>query len=153
MSNPDNRHDQRNPGLMQQAALGEAYRRTTYRVFTATQPVDMRIGVVNPALDALLQTHGVRTCAFVTASNPRSQQHPDEQNALRNEAMMQSLRAEGWSCLDALGLPDRPDWTPEQSILILGITRRSAVALARRWQQNAIVYGRRGEPPELVWTG
>lgn len=138
--------------MTQHEALARVYLQTTYRVITAAKPVDIRIGVLNPALADLLQSRGARTWAFLTASNPRSQQLTDDDNALRNDKLMQSLRDEGWSCLDAVGVPDNSDWMPEQSVLILGIGRRAALALARRWQQNAIVYGEHGVVPELVWA-
>jgi hypothetical protein len=36
-------------------------------------------------------------------------------------------------------------------VLVLGIGRRRALALAREFDQAAIVYGERGKRPELVW--
>ena len=134
-------------------ALRNAYLQTTYRVCVATnaEPVDIRIGVVSPALDRLLQAHQVCEWAFVTASNPRSQELADSDNAQRNDAMKQSLRDAGWRYLEAVGLPDHAGWRQEQSVLILGIGQHAAMALARRWQQNAIVCGKTGAPPELVW--
>ena len=133
-------------------ALERAYLETTYRVLCATDTIDIRIGVPNAALDILLQAHGVHNWAFVSASNPRSQMTPDEDNARRHGEMIRSLHAEGRLFVDALGVPDRAGWTAERSVLIPGIERPEALALARRWQQNAIVYGRRGELSELVWT-
>ena len=132
-------------------AFRNAYLQTTYRVATAAEPVDIRIGVENPALDRLLQAHRVREWAFVTACNPQSQELTDSDNAQRNDAMKQSLRDARWRYLEAVGLPDHAGWRQEDSVLILGIGHHAAVALARRWQQNAIVCGKSGAPPELVW--
>jgi Protein of unknown function (DUF3293) len=133
-------------------ALERAYLETNYRVLCATDSIDIRIGVSNVALDTLLQARGVHNWAFVSASNPRSQMKPDEDNARRHGEMTRSLHAERRLFVDALGMPDHADWMPERSVLILGIARPEALALARRWQQNAIVYGRLGELPELVWA-
>ena len=133
------------------ATLADAYRHTTYRVLAADESIDIRIGAVNPALERLLQAGQVHTWAFVTASNPRSQELSREGNAKRNDAMKRSLREAGWRYLEALGVPDRQGWPPEQSVLIPGIGRDEAIALGRRWEQNAIVFGKVGEPPELVW--
>ena len=132
--------------------LERAYLATTYRVLCATDPIDIRIGVPNAALDAMLQVRGVRSWAFVSASNPRSQMKPDEDNARRHGEMTRALHDERRLFVDALGVPDHADWTPERSVLILGIEQSEALALARRWQQNAIVYARYGELPELVWA-
>lgn len=131
--------------------LTDAYLHTTYRVLAADETIDIRIGAVNPVLDSLLQMRQVQTWAFVTASNPRSRKLSIESNAERNDAMKKSLREAGWRYLAALGVPDRQDWRPEHSVLIPGIGRDEAVALGRRWEQNAIVFGKTGESPELVW--
>ena len=64
--------------------------------------------------------------------------------------MKQSLREAGWHTVEALGVPDHPDWSAEQSVLIPGIGQQEAVTLGRCWQQNAIVFGRSGEPPASI---
>jgi hypothetical protein len=143
--------EQRDAEMIGKRTLTEAYLRTTYRVLAETGPIDIRIGAVNPALERLLHARGVRTWAFVTASNPRSEPLCDDSNAQRNDAMKQSLREAGWRTVEALGVPDHPDWSAEQSVLIPGIGQQEAVTLGRCWQQNAIVFGRSGEPPELIW--
>lgn len=139
--------------MTQKKALADAYLHTTYRVLVADEPIDIRIGAVNPALERLLQAQQVQTWAFVTASNPLSRAFPEQDNARRNDALKRSLREAGWRYLEALGVPDQSGWEPEHSVLIQGIDRETAVALGRRWGQNAIVFGKAGEPPELVWIG
>lgn len=132
--------------------LRKAYLQTTYRVATTPQPVDIRVGARNPALDRLLQAKGAREWAFVTASNPQSQPLSDDENARRNREMKQSLLAAGWRSVDGVGLPATPGWRPEQSVLILDIGRTAAMTLASRWQQKAIVCGMLGKVAELVWV-
>ena len=133
-------------------ALREAYLGTIYRVATTSDPVDIRIGARNPALDRLLQAKGVREWAFVSASNPQSRPLSEADNAQRNRLMKQTLHAAGWRTMDGVGLPARPGWQPEHSVLILGIGKATATSLARRWEQKAIVCGMLGEAPELVWV-
>ena len=132
--------------------LRHAYLHTTYRVVTTPEPVDIRIGQRNSSLDRLLQTNSVQQWTFMTASNPRSQPHSDDDNARRNKALKQSLDEAGWHYLVGMGLPDRCGWQPEHSVLILGMGKSAAIALARRWGQNAIVCGSFGGAPELVWV-
>ena len=129
-----------------------AYLQTTYRVLANSGPIDLRVGTGSAQLDSLLLASQSRTWAIVTASNPRSQQLPEQENAARNEQMMLAIRAGGWRCIDALGVPDDADWVAEQSFLVIGINRDDARELARRWNQNAFVCGRRGEPPQLAWV-
>ncbi|UCH49929.1 MAG: DUF3293 domain-containing protein [Betaproteobacteria bacterium] len=132
--------------------LRQAYLDTVYRVEAKPHPIDIRIGESNAALDKLLQANKVQQWAFVTASNPRSQALSEEKNARRNAEMKSSLQQAGWRTADGVGLPSRPGWQPEHSVLILGIDRHAAIALARRWEQNAIVYGSVGQMPELLWV-
>ena len=133
-------------------ALRQAYLDTVYRVTRQPHPIDIRVGEANAALDELLESHGARQWAFVTASNPRSRALPDGENAARNAEMKSSLEQAGWRTVDGIGLPSRPGWQPEDSVLILGIDRDTATTLARRWQQNAIICGERGGLPELLWV-
>ena len=133
-------------------ALREAYLRTTYRVTTDGEVIDIRVNERSAPLDRLLQSHGVRDWAFITASNPRSRALPEEENARRNEAMKASLRRDGWTCLNASGVPEQPGWQPERSVLVLGMCRAAAAALATQWEQNAVLVGSLGQRAELVWT-
>jgi hypothetical protein len=43
-------------------------------------------------------------------------------------------------------------WEPEQSVLILGIDKVSAIKLALDYGQNALIWIEHGQPPELVLT-
>ncbi len=133
-------------------ALRQAYLDTIYRVRREPQPIDICVGEANPALDELLELHGARQWAFVTASNPHSRALSDGDNAARNAELKCSLDVSGWRTLDGVGIPRRPGWQPEDSVLILGIDRDTAITLARRWQQNAIVCGKYGGLPELCWV-
>jgi hypothetical protein len=133
-------------------SLHDAYIQTIYRVIGTTQPVDIRIGYCSAALDQILQHNGVSEWAFVTASNPRSRRLPDRDNARRNAEMNQFLQQAGWRTLAAIGVPCNSRWQPEDSVLILGIDRDAATKLALRWEQNAFVHGKIGQPAELVWV-
>jgi hypothetical protein len=131
--------------------LRQAYLDTVYRVCSEPQPIDIRIGEANPSLDQLLEIIKAHQWAFVTASNPRSQALSDRDNARRNAELKSSLEKAGWRTIDGVGLPSGTGWQPEQTLFIVGIEREAAMALARRWEQNAIVCGTLGAPPELVW--
>ena len=138
--------------MTEDEALRQAYLDTVYRVAGEGQPIDIRICEPNVALDELLKTNEVCQWAFVTASNPRSRALPEHENARRNAEMRSSLNEAGLRTIEGVGLPCRSEWQLEQSVLILGIGRDTAMTLARRWEQNAIVYGVLGGPPELLWV-
>lgn len=88
------------------------------------------------------------TWAFITAWNPMSQPLPLQENRERAARLAAELGAR--AVLAGLGVPDEPGWTPEESLLVLGIGIDDAVALARRYMQRAIVAGDYGGPARLV---
>lgn len=136
---------------MRAASLAAAYLSTTYRVDAPGGPIQLRVGERCGALDRLLKGRGVRVWAFVTACNPRSRRLPSWRNLAR-QRQLQALSARlAFRTLPGAGVGDDPAWPPEPSLLIVGIGRARACRLARLFGQNAIVAGRRGRSPELVW--
>jgi len=67
--------------------------------------------------------------------------------------LRQALATAGYRWLPALGEGDDPGWTPEPSVLVLGLSVPNAVRLGRRLQQNAVVVGKLGGRATLVWCG
>jgi len=128
----------------------EAYRRTTYRVVAGECPIDIRIGSTPPSLVRLLEDRGAATWAFVTAWNPRSAELAPAENDARQRELAHTVATRGWTALPGLGIGDDGAWPAEESLLVLGISREEALALARRFGQAAIVFGERGGPAELV---
>jgi hypothetical protein len=128
-----------------------AYERTT---FCATdddgREVCFRVGSKSARLESLLRRHGAATWAFITAWNPASVELSAAENEARQRQLQRELDAAGFKWLPGVGRGDDPAWTPEESVLALGIARAKAVALGRAFGQLAIVAGRRGAPGRLV---
>jgi hypothetical protein len=118
-------------------------------VFGAPQLV-LRIGRRNAALERLLAAAKVRTAAFVTPANPRSEKQPAAKNRRMLEAVRHLLAESGQRFLDAEGRDPRRRWPAERGVFLLGIARADAMALGRLLDQNAIVYVARGREPELI---
>lgn len=127
--------------------LADAYLRTAYLV--PSLALDLRIGCAHPALDELLARQGLRTWAFISAANPGSALLPDTENRSRAEQLQRM--AAPWPHWPGHGLGLEGDWPPEESLLILGITREEALALGREFGQLAIVAGCAGGTAELCW--
>jgi hypothetical protein len=102
----------------------------------------------------LLNTH--HSWAFLTAWNPVVEEtiqnggtnesldiepHPLQDNIRNNRHLFSALREEGFIVLPAWGIPDRPNWPPEASFLVLGIDKEEASRVAREFHQYAFVYG------------
>jgi hypothetical protein len=133
------------------ALLATAYLSTTYRVDAPGGSIALRVGQHSDALDRLLKRRGLRTWAFVTACNPYSRRLPGWRNLARQRRLHTLSGRLGFAALPGAGVGDDAAWSPEPSLLIVGIGRQRARRLARLFGQNAIVAGRHGRAPELVW--
>lgn len=131
------------PGLL------AAYRKARYVVFGEPELV-LRIGERNPDLDELLDAEGADTAAFITAANPRGEARSAWENEIANAALVESQTAAGFACYAGEGRDPDGSWTPERSVLVVGIPRADAEKLGRVFGQNAIVFVARGFAPELI---
>lgn len=131
------------------AATLDAYRAAIYRI-DGTPPIDMKIGVRNPALIALLETHEADSAVFVTACNPFSHVLPPEANATRQRALAARIAQWGLRALSGAGIDPLRVWTAEDSLLVLGATQASADALLTEFEQHAVVMVDRVNPPCLL---
>lgn len=131
------------------AVLLRAYHNTIYQV---DHPLwQLRIGERHPDFDRWLSLQGAQTWGFITAYNPFSCPLAAHENAHRLNVLYQALQHAGYRSYAGRGLSADPDstWAPEDSLLVLGITQADSIAMGRRWQQNAVVWGRVGESAQL----
>ncbi len=135
----------------QGATLERAYMATAFVADAPGVRIEIRIGRCHPELDALLAGHGVHAWAFVTAWNPASRLLPDAENAARQRQLRDDLAALCLTSFPGRGVPDRGDWPPEASLLVLGLAEDDARRLGRKHGQNAVVIGKRGEAARLAW--
>ena len=134
--------------------LRAAYEATAYRVDAGPRgPFVIRVGERSAAADALLADAGVDCWAYVTACNPRSVALSAADNAALMTRLTHVVSARRLAHVAGVGAGPDSTWPPEPSLFVLGLPVDEAVALARDFDQFAIVCGRRGEPARLVWTG
>ncbi|MDR5783277.1 nitrile hydratase accessory protein [Caballeronia sp. LZ065] len=131
------------------AATLDAYRAAIYRI-DATPAIDMKIGVTNPALIALLEEHGADTAVFVTACNPFGHLLPPDANATRQRALAARIAQSGLRALSGAGIDPLHVWAAEDSLLVLGATQATADALLTEFEQHAVVMVDRAKPPHLL---
>ena len=132
--------------------LWRAYERTRFCVNDGAKRICFMAGSRNARLDALLTRRGAARWAFITAWNPGSRRLASDENARRHAELRAVVDALGLEALEGEGLGEDPSWLPEQSLLILNISRGKAISLGRRFGQLAIVVGRRGQASSLVPT-
>lgn len=139
---------------MEPDELLAAYRRTRYTAETPHGRITLRIGERNTELDALLAAHGSTHWAYLTAWNPGSRLLPIEHNRRRQQELETALTEAGHVFYRGAGVPDPlhdGHWTPEESVLIMGIEPTEATEMARRFGQRGHVHGRLGGVPRLAF--
>jgi len=135
---------------MSRDELERAYRNTAYCVDGPQGPVRIRIDENSATLDALLAEYGVGSWVFITAWNPRSEEISIENNRLLNNSLRAELLGAGYRWLEGSGVADDRRWS-EESLLVFGLPLEVALALGRRYGQNAIVAGTAGGCAVLHW--
>ncbi len=127
-----------------------AYRAAVYEVDDAFGSIRIQIDTWASESDSLLRRAGVDTGFFITAYNPASIALCDAENLAAHETLEVSLRQIGVTYLTARGLDPTDRWPPEAGFFVLGLARDDALGLARRFDQNGIVWVATGRAPELV---
>jgi hypothetical protein len=131
--------------------LDAAYRATTYITCLPESTLRLRVDTPCPELDHLLEDCGCSTWAFISACNPGSRQLDDKENSARHAGLIAKVEQLGLKWHPGDGMADAPGWAPEASLLILGIPLDDARALASEFGQNAMLFGTRGNAPQLEY--
>ena len=131
-------------------ALVTAYLRTEYRVDDAGHAFVLRIGEPSDALRDCHATFAVTCSVFITAWNPRSTSTPRAQNDAAMARLEPALVTLGCRWLRGEGVDPGGEWPGEPSFLVLGLDEAAGVALARRFDQCAIVWNGADATPRLV---
>ena len=126
--------------------LISAYNKTKFHVFIPS--IIIEIGKRNEDLDTLIKKEGQTEWAYLTAYNPFSKELIDKENLKRQSQLLSKIS--DYKFYEGEGVGEDPTWKPERSILIVGITKNEAISLGREFEQNAIVYGKIYEVPELI---
>lgn len=145
-------------GAAERKLLEVAFRATRYEAFGLGCELSLRVDQPHPELDALLFNTSRINWAFLTAWNPRSMPTDAQQNSKANRELanqLGELRDEEDRPLLVLpgrGVGPDPNWTPEESFLVLGISNAQAAALCEQFNQWARLAGTRGSSANLVWS-
>jgi hypothetical protein len=133
-------------------ALKKAYQQAIYEVYSGQVTIQIKIGEACPTLDSLIaESDRFPSWALITAFNPYSQLLSELENQQRHHQLIEHLKQLQLPWLEAVGKDPQGIWTPEPSLLILGIERFEAIAIGQRFEQNAIVYGELNQSAELLW--
>lgn len=128
--------------------LDAAYRAADYVCAGHT----LRTGTPQPAFDAWLRERGYAAYSFVTPHNPMSEPLPPAKNAGRYAEFLRLIEARGYEHAPAAAHDPAGAWPTEHGVLLFDVPQVKVRELARDWQQNAVVEGRVGEAPRVVWV-
>jgi hypothetical protein len=130
--------------------LWAAYTSTTFVAKTDGGSIRIHVAEPCPALDRLLLERGQESWCFITAWNPGTDRPTREENEKRNLQLRQDLESEGCEIFEGCGVGEDPNWEPEPSFLVLGISEVRAARLGRAYGQFAIVVGKRAGKARLL---
>jgi hypothetical protein len=108
------------------------------RAYEFTFTRSSRAGTGRLAIDA------PRPWTIISARNPMSVPLTDAANQERDRELAALLRDEGVACGAAEGRSPDGEWR-EPSSVVFGLTRERALAIARRFEQRAVVWGAHGD--------
>ena len=129
-------------------SLAAAYGATTYRVLLPQGALDLRVGALAPG------GLGPFPWMVITACNPGSLKLSEEENHVRQEALVARLRALGLPFVAAENLADAGDWPVERGFWVSSprLGRPLALALGREFGQVAVLWGQTGDVAQLLWS-
>ena len=127
----------------------QAYLDALYRI-EVTPAFDLTVGEHHHDLDTLLRSKGASSGALLTAYNPEGIIQDDSLNELAQDRLLAILEESAYPLFAAEGRSRVGDWPSEKSVLIVGMDLDEAVKLGRAFSQNALLFVRYGEAPELI---
>jgi len=131
---------------VKQKELIEAYKATEYRVFSPS--ITIRIGKVSDELDNLLKENNEEDWAFITSWNPFGRDCSLEENNRFYDSLLEDISKLKYFEGEGQGIDST--WAPEKSILIIGISKSESIRIGNKYNQNAILIGKKGNAAELI---
>lgn len=130
----------------------QSYTHAIYRVDVEPEPIFLRVGESSPELDRWLMARGADRCAFLSAANPGSEALSAEENDQRHLRLLECVAATGTAALAGESYDEENGAWREASLLLVGIDRARAIALALEFGQLALLLAELGKPVELLFT-
>ena len=119
--------------------LINAYQNTHYQVLYHLNRHTLRIDEPSEFLINLLNKHDATEAVYITACNPYSQSTSPIDNKKRLKQLKQDIDNR-WIYFEGEGVDPSGEWTPESSLLVIGMPTDIATELATKYGQNAYLY-------------
>jgi hypothetical protein len=118
-------------------SLVRAYERTHYCLPTLSAIV--RVGAICPILEDWLRGEGLKGGVFITAYNPGSRLLPATENRCWQNTLETELRQWQQAYLPAIHRDPDEQWPDEPACFVFELKATAALALAKRYQQKAVL--------------
>lgn len=129
--------------------LIKLYLHTDYRVETR-EPFVMKVDVPSDPLAQLYRQYKCDCAAFLTACNPYSRPLDDAENEARQTELAQELTGRSLKFINALGSDNSGKCPGEPSFLVFGLSLETAKDIAKKYEQNAILWCGKDAVPQLI---
>ena len=136
--------------LAQRGDLLKNYRATEYWVTEAPHPFCLRVDQASTELAPIYAKHQVTSAAFMTAWNPGSKPHTNDDNRTAQTRLVKELHQGDVTVLAGEGSDPSGEWPAEASVLALGVELARAKSLGRQYGQHAIVWAGEDAVPQLI---
>ena len=135
------------------AAWDAAYRRAEYRVELPQGELVLKVDQHDAADEMRLRDEAAIKShwAILTPCNPDSRPLSVQENTVLLEQLMEIVRRLSLASIGSVNRDPSGQWPDEPGILLCDPPPGLAVELGRHFQQNAILAGKLGEAPRLVW--
>jgi hypothetical protein len=135
------------------AAWDAAYRRAEYRVALPQGELVLKVDRHDAADERRLRDEAAvqGRWAIVTPCNPDSQLLSTEENAGLLAQLAEIVEGLSLACISSVNRDPSGQWPDEPGILLCDPPPGFAEELGRHFRQNAILAGKLGEAPQLVW--
>ena len=104
---------------------------------------------LNHQLDNYLQKNNHTSWAIITAYNPKSIVLCEQENKSNNENLKNDLK--NYKFLNTKSGSNSSDWGIEYGFIIFNITKERSLKIAKKYNQNAILFGEQHKKAELIF--
>lgn len=127
-----------------------SYKAAEYQAVVNTDTITLHIDQYSAPLNQILTEFEHQCAAFITASNPLSQQQGPHLNQIRNTQLRNALTQHTHLVFAGVSTDPAKLWPTEKSFLALGINLKTAMLLGRQFDQNAVVWVDTDAIPRLI---
>lgn len=127
-----------------------AYMKTLYKCLEPR--FVLNIGVANAALDRLLEAGNRNNLCILTAYNPVSEIQTRRKNQNLQQNLIADLGKNGFSYVNGVNCDPEAKFPDEPTCWVLGMSESEGKLMAVKYNQNALVYCRKGGEPALIWV-